>query len=218
MRPNRIPVVLQPARHVDDELGECRQVRSEALEQRLELRDHEQQQDDGDDDGHDHDGRGVEERLLDLLLEGLGFFLVGRNLVEQRFQRAGLFAGLHEVHVEVVEVQRMLRERFVQGSTAFDVRLDVENELLHRRLVIATADDVEGLDQRNTGSEHGRELTAEYRDVFGLDLSAGLEGLRLLLDPGDGYALPAQVGAQCDFVRRQALARDSIAFLVHAGP
>ena len=116
-----MPVVLQAARHVDDELREGRQIRAEALEQAFELRNHEDQQDDRDDDGHDHDRGRIEEGLLDLLLEGLGLFLVGRDLVEQRFQRTGLFAGLDQVHVQIVEIQRVLAQRFVQRGTAFDV-------------------------------------------------------------------------------------------------
>ena len=211
-------VVLQPARHVDDELRECRQVRAETLEQAFELRNHENQQDDRHDDGNSHHGRGVEQGLLDLLLQRLGLFLVGGDLVEQRLQRAGLFAGLDEVYEQVVEMQRMFAERFVQRGAAFDVSLDVENEFLHRRLVVAVADDFKRLHQRNAGREHRRELSAEYRDVFGLDLAAALERRALLLDPADGDALAAQVGAQRGFIGRKALAGNPVAFLVHASP
>ena len=64
---------------------------------------------------------GIEQRLLDLLLQRLGLFLVGRDLVEQRFERAGLFAGLDQVDEQIVEVQRILRERLVQRAAALDV-------------------------------------------------------------------------------------------------
>ena len=73
---------------------------------------------DGD---REHRGR-VEQGLLDLLLEGLGLFLVGRDLVEQRLERARLLAGLDQVDVEVVEIERVLRERLVQRAAALDVR------------------------------------------------------------------------------------------------
>ena len=118
---------------------------------------------------------GIEQGLLDLLLQRLGLFLVRGDLVEQRFERTGLFAGFDEVHEQIVEMQRMFAERFVQRGAAFDVRLDVEDELLHGRLVVAVADDFERLHQRNTGGQHGGELAAEHRDVFGLDLAAALE-------------------------------------------
>jgi hypothetical protein len=103
-----------PARQVDHELRERRQVGAEALEQRLELRDHEDQQDHRDDDrDHQHRGR-IEQRLLDLLLQRLGLFLVGRDLVEQVLERTGLLAGLDQVDVQVVEKERVLGERLVQ--------------------------------------------------------------------------------------------------------
>ena len=102
---------LHELRDVDDEARERRQVGAEALEQGLELRNHVDQQDRRDDDGDDDDGGRIEQRLLDLLLDGLGLFLVGGDLVEQRLERAGLLAGRHEAHEQVVEVQRVLRER-----------------------------------------------------------------------------------------------------------
>ena len=113
---------LHELRQVDDHARERRQVRAEALEQRLELRDHEQQQDQRHDDGdREHRGR-IEQGLLDLLLEGLGLFLVGRDLVEQRLERARLLAGLDQVDVQVVEIERVLGERLVQRAAALDVR------------------------------------------------------------------------------------------------
>ena len=188
-------VVLHEPRQVDDHLREGRQVRAEALEQALELRDHEDQQDDGDDDRHDQHGRRVEERLLDLLLQRLGLFLVGRDLVEQRLERAGLLARLHEIDEQVVEVERMLAEGLVQRGAALDVGLDVENQLLHRRLVVAVADDLERLHQRNAGGQHGGELAAEHRDVSGLTLPP-LRALALLADSRRRDALAAQFRAQ----------------------
>ena len=79
----------------------------------------------------------------------------------------------------------------MQRGAAFDVGLDVEDQLLHRRLVVAVADDLERLHQRNARGQHGRELAAEHRDVFGLDLAAGLERLRLLLDAAE-RAMPCR--------------------------
>ena len=79
----KIPSCCTKLRQVDDELGERGQVGAEALEQRLELRDHEDQQNDRDDDRDDQHGGRVEQRLLDLLLQRLGLFLVGRDLVQQ---------------------------------------------------------------------------------------------------------------------------------------
>ena len=112
----------------------------------------------------------------------------------------------------------MLGERFVQRRAALDVGLDVENELLHRRLFVAVADDLEGLHQRNAGAEHGGELAAEDRDVAGVDLAAGLEGLRLLLDARRNDALAAQVGTQRRLAGRELPALDLVSLLVLALP
>ena len=112
-----------------------------------------------------HRGR-IEQRLLDLLLQRLGLFLVGRDLVEQRFQRTGMLAGLDQVDEQVVEIQRMLAERLVQRGAGLDVGLDREHQLLHRRLVVAVADDVEALDHRNARLQHRGELAREQRDVL----------------------------------------------------
>ena len=180
-------------RHVDDELREGRQVGAEALEQRFELRDHEDQQDDRHDDGHhQHRGR-VEQRLLDLLLQRLGLFLVGGDLVEQRLERAGLLAGLDEVHEQVVEVQRVLAERLVQRGAAFDVGLDVEDQLLHRRLVVAVADDLERLHQRNAGASAWWPAGGLKTAMSPALTLPPLAALRLLADARWRDALAAQV-------------------------
>src|SRR5262249_31011983 len=121
---------------IDDQLSERRQVRAESLEQAFELRDHEDQQNAGDDDCNDEHGRWVEKSLLDLLLQRLVLYFVGCALIEQRFERTRLLTGLDEIDEQVIELQGVLGERLVQGSTAFDVCLDVQNQLLHRRLVV----------------------------------------------------------------------------------
>ena len=54
----------------------------------------------------------------------------------------------------------------MQRAAALDVRLDVENQLLHRRLFVAVADDLERLHHRDARRHHGRELAAEYRDIL----------------------------------------------------
>ena len=156
---------LHELRDVDDEARERGQVRAEPLEQRFELRNHVDQQDRRHDDGDDDDGGRIEQRLLDLLLDGLGLFLVGGDLVEQRLERAGLLAGRDEAHEQVVEVQRMLRERVRERRAAFDVALDREDQLLHRGVLVAGADDVERLHERDARGHHRRQLPREDRDV-----------------------------------------------------
>jgi hypothetical protein len=52
------------------------------------------------------------------------------------------------------------------GRAALDVLLDREQQVLHRRVFVAAADDVEGLHQRHAGGHHRRQLAAEDGDVL----------------------------------------------------
>src|SRR2546430_4538359 len=53
----------------------------------------------------------------------------------------------------------------MERSAPFDVGLDGEDEPLHGGLVVAGADDLERLHQRNARGEHGGELAAEDGDI-----------------------------------------------------
>src|SRR5436305_696206 len=128
-----------------------------------------------------------------------------------------MLAGFHEIHEQVVEVERMLGERLMERSTSFDVGLDVEDEPLHRGLVIAGADDLERLHQRNARGEHGGELAGENRDIARVDPAARVS-LTLLSDARGRHALTAQLGAQSLLVGREALALDARAALILALP
>src|SRR5688572_9769184 len=104
------------------------------------------------------------------------------------------------------------------STAADDVVLDLADQLLHRLLLVADADDLEGLDQRNARGEHGRELTAEERDVPGRDLAAAAEHRTLLAELGRDDVLPPQVRARGLFVHREDLPADLVAPLVLAYP
>src|SRR2546421_2742200 len=128
-----------------------------------------------------------------------------------------MLARFHQVHEQVVEVERMLAKRLMERSTPLDVGLDVEDEPLHRGLVIAVADDLERLHQRNARGEHGGELAGEDRDIARVDPAARV-ALTLLADARGRHALAAQLGAQSLLVGREALALDARAALVLALP
>src|SRR5262249_31564164 len=122
---------LHETGQIDNHLGEGRQVSAESLEQTLELGNYEDKQDERDYDcNREHRSR-IEQGLLDLLLQGLGFLLVGCNLVEQGLERAGLLARLDEIDKEIVKIQRVLGQRFMERRATFDVGLNIQNQLLH---------------------------------------------------------------------------------------
>src|SRR6478736_4650167 len=111
----------------------------------------------------------------------------------------------------------MLSKRLVQRGAPFDVGLDVENELLHGGFVVAVANDLKRLYQRDTGREHGSQLPAENSDIAWVDLAA-LAALSLFANSRGRNALTAQFRAQRYFVWRQALAFDARAALVPTLP
>src|SRR5882762_4405477 len=128
-----------------------------------------------------------------------------------------MLARFHQIHEQIVEVERMLCERLVQGGTPFDVGLDVEDEPLHGGLFMAVADNLERLYQRNARGQHGGELAAEDRDIARID-PAARAALTLLADARGRHALPAKFCAQSLLIGREALALDARAALVLALP
>ena len=129
-----------------------------------------------------------------------------------------MLARFDQVDEQVVEVQRMLGERLVQRGAGLDVAFDRQHQLLHRRLVVAVADDVEALDHRDTRLQHRGELAREQRDVLGGDLLAALEELHFLAHALGEHALAAQVGFDGRLGHREHLALDALALLVGAFP
>src|SRR5438445_3500465 len=82
------PMLGDEARHANVQQGERRKLGAEVLEYGLKLRNYEDQQDHGHDEGDcDHRGR-VVQSLLDLALDRLDVFLVGRHGVEHRVEHA----------------------------------------------------------------------------------------------------------------------------------
>ena len=106
----------------------------------------------------------------------------------------------------------------MQGAAALDVRLDVEDQFLHRRVIVAVADDAEGLHQRDARGHHRGQLATEQRDVLGLDLAAAAEELEFARDLAGEDAAAPQLRAQRLLVHRQVLALDAVAALVRALP
>ena len=169
---DQVPVRDEEVRHRHHEQGGCGQVRAEVLEQILERRDHEDHDHRGNDEcNHDHRGR-IEQRGLDLALDGEDFFLIGGKTVQQGVQNTGCLSRSHQVTEQLVEIQRVFAESLIERAAGLDFGLDVQQQLGHRRIAVALADDVEGLQQRHAGLHHGGELASEQSDVFFGDLAA----------------------------------------------
>ncbi|MNI42993.1 hypothetical protein D3C73_973090 [compost metagenome] len=213
------PPRLQPLRQVDDHQGEGRQFSAKTLEYRLELRHHLDQQDSAHDDRHAHDDQRVGHGFLDLGLEAFAFFLVGRHPFQQGVQRAGLFPGVHQVAVQLVEILRFLAQGAGEAVARRYILFHLVDQLAHGRVIEAFTDDVEGLQQRHAGFHHGRHLPGEKGYVLGLDALAHVENRRGLPAHLAGFdTLFAQLRLDQRRVLAAQLARYLRAFPVCAFP
>lgn len=97
------------------------------------------------------------------------FFHVNRQPIQQLIQNAGLFSGFYQIAVQIIEVQRILSERRTQGGSGFHIGAYVVEEFADTRVSIASANDVKGLQQWDSGFHHGGQLTGEQGNVLGLD-------------------------------------------------
>jgi hypothetical protein len=159
---------------------------------------------------------GVHQRRLDLGLDGFRLFHVGGKTVQQRFQNTGGLAGLHQIAVEAVEIQRKLAKGGAQRGAGFHIGADVVEQLGDAGVGVATAHDVERLQQRHAGLHHGGQLAGEQRNVLGLDLLAAAGPA--LLDLGRSHALAAQHGLDLVFSAGTSLAANDLAVAVLAFP
>src|SRR6185312_1697245 len=167
------PPALHELRGADHELGGGGQGSTCVVEGLGEHRHHEQQHDHADQEGHRHHHDGVEQCLLDLLLQGLGTLLVGGDGVQHGVQHTGSFAGLHQVAIQLVELHWVAPQRFVQRLAAFEALLHVQQHVLEADVLLTVGDDVEGLYQWYAGLHHGGDLAAEYRHVARFYRAAG---------------------------------------------
>src|ERR1019366_5822946 len=213
---DQIPVIDEDLRHGDDDERRCRKTGTEVFEHVLEGRDDEDHDDREHDERDDEDGDRIDQRRLDLVLDRHRLFLIDGEAIEQRLQNTAGFAGLDQVAVERVEIERVLAERGREAGTGLDVGADVGQQARHARIGAAAGDDVEGLDQGYAGAHHGRQLAREDGDVLLLDRLAAAHAA--LLHLVHHHALAAQAGAHHGFAAGAHLAADGLAVLVLAFP
>ena len=182
-------------RNVDDQPRQPGQLGAEPGKQRFKLRNDEDQQDDRYRDRHGRHRCRIEKRLPDLALYFPGSFAVGGDFLQKRFQRPGLLAGRHQIDVQVIEMARMSGERRGQRGASFQFGLHLEHECLHGRGLVAAANDVESLNQRDSGADHRRQLPGGGGDIVRCDTAAAREER-----PADSRrhdTLAPQLRAQC---------------------
>jgi hypothetical protein len=102
-----------------------------------------------------------------------------------------------------------------QAAAGLHVSFDLEQKTRYGRIVMPFADDIEGLQQRYAGLQHGGELAREQGDVFVGDLAAAGGAF---LDLGDSDALTAQLCRNTGFAHPACIAFDNFAGLILAFP
>ena len=185
----------------------------------LELRyDLDQQNSRNNDRYRDH-RNGVVHGLLDFGLECFGLFLVGGYAVQQVFQCARLFAGIHQVAIQFIEVARALAQGGGEAVASGDILFDLVDQLAHVGVFKALTDDVEGLQQWHAGLHHGGHLSGKQGDIQRFDGFARAEQRNgLFAHLGGVDALLAQLGLdQCDILSG-GFALDLGTFAVRAFP
>ncbi|CAI8835367.1 hypothetical protein EMIT0P176_20037 [Pseudomonas sp. IT-P176] len=159
----------------DHTAGQCRKLGTKTLEHHFELRHHLEQQDSADDHRNQEHRQRVGHGFTHPRLEPLSFFPVTRHPLQQGVEGAGLLAGVNQVAVELVEVLRLFAQGGGQAAAGHHVQSQVLQQAPHAWVVEAFGDDVEGLQQRHSGLEHGRHLPSEERDILGSNPLASAE-------------------------------------------
>jgi len=139
-------------------------------------------------------------------------FLVG----EKYSFTDGLFSGFDQIAVEVVKVHRVLAEGCAQRGAGLHIGADVVEQFGDAGIGVASAHNVEGLQQGDAGLHHGGELACEDGEILGLD---GLAGAHAALpDLAGQHALATQGGLYLVFAAGTHLAAHGLAVAVLAFP
>src|SRR5690606_2380765 len=135
-------------------------------------------------------------------------------------QHTGAFTGAGQVAVQGVELHRVPGHGLAERAAAGDAVPDVHQHVAHARVLLAAAQDLEGLHHGHAGLQHRGDLPAEDGDFLGGDGLAGVAEQRLALGPHHRRvdALLAQLGLEQVGILGRALALHLDAALVGALP
>ena len=94
---------------------------------------------------------------------------MNRHALQQGFQCSGLFAGGHQVAKQLIEAARLFAQGVGQAGTCGNRLFQSLHQLTHSAVFEAFADDVEGLQQWNSGLQQRRKLASEQGDIRRFD-------------------------------------------------
>jgi hypothetical protein len=158
----------------------------------------------------------VEQRGLDLALDGEDLFLVGREALEQGIQDPACSPAATRLQYRASKYSGYLRNACDSELPVSTSALMSSSSLATARVGVAAPDDVERLEQRHAGFHHRRELAREQGDVLLGNLAAHLEAR--LLDARVHHALAAQAGLNDGLARRAHFAANRLAIPVLSFP
>ena len=181
---------LDPPRlgeHAHRKQDPCREWkrRMELVEDRHEVREHEDDQNSTNADREHEDDRGVDHRAAQFLQRGVLPLQVGGDLNEHPVERAAVLGRPHHVHVQLVENARVTgyggRERF----TGLQVVEDVVERRPKSPRGGCSLQELDRVGDWDADPDERGELAREENQVGGLDME---EGRKLAVDPAPSAA------------------------------
>src|SRR5205085_3038461 len=146
-----------------------------------------------DDAGDAHDGDRINHRRLDLRVQLDRLLDVLSESLKNRVENTACLTGGDHVREEIVEDFRMLAHRVGQTRAGLDVLPDLNQRTFEYLVILLATEDLEALDERETGVDHYGELPREDRDRLRRNFAAELRDgdlFALLFDGGDDDLLP----------------------------
>src|SRR5580692_9207298 len=204
------------AQHDHDARGQ-RQVDTQAVEELGENRNDLPQQQNDDAAGNAQDGGRVDHGGLHGALELDVLFDVAGEALENRVQNTARLAGFDHVVVEGVEDLLELFHGGGQSGAAFDRSAHAIENLLEGDVLLLSSENLQALDEGQSGVNHHRELAREDGQLLGVHPAAegrNIEFLALLRELADVDLLSRQRGLHLGLRARGALTLDGRARFV----
>ena len=141
-------------------------------------RNDEDHQDADHDHGHTHNGRGVDHGALDLALQLHGLFNVFGQTSQDRIEQTADLTGMDQVHIQFVKDLGMLFQGIGKRGTGLHVKFDFRDRFGEDLVLRLGGKNLQTLDERKAGVDHGRELAGKDSNFLVADPAAQRQALQ----------------------------------------